>query len=170
MGTPWDAGCETASVPYGMPSYAKRQSMSPVEEVTALLGGAKVLGRKLRTQLDFIPLLRLGLPYGALVSLTDKLELSIDVTSTSLHLARRTLARRKGQDRLDAQESERIVRLADVAAHAAEVLGGLDKARQWLMADNRALGGVAPITLLDTDVGTRAVEDVLIRVHHGVYS
>lgn len=144
--------------------------MTTIEQVSELLGGRKVLGKRLRTPLDFIPLLREGLPYEALEAVTGKLEISIEMASASLQLARRTLARRKERNRLDEQESERIVRLADIAARAVVVLGDLDKARRWLITENRALGGVAPISLLDTDVGTRAVEDVLLRIEHGVYS
>jgi putative toxin-antitoxin system antitoxin component (TIGR02293 family) len=144
--------------------------MTAIEKVSELLGGRKVLGKKLHSQLELIPLLRKGLPYEALESVTDKLDISVEVASVALHLARRTLARRKESNRLDAQESERIVRLADMAARATTILGTVEKAKQWLTADNRALGGVAPISLLDTDVGTRAVEDVLLRIEHGVYS
>ena len=144
--------------------------MSAIEKVSELLGGRKVLGKKLHSQLELIPLLRRGLPYEALESLTDKLDISVDVASVALQLARRTLARRKESNRLDAQESERIVRLADIAARATSILGSVEKAKQWLTAQNRALGGAAPISFLDTDVGTRAVEDVLLRIEHGVYS
>ena len=150
---------------------AKRQArMATIEQVSELLGGRKVLGKKLHSQLELIPLLRKGLPYEALESVTGKLDISVEVASVALQLARRTLARRKEQNRLDGQESERIVRLADIAAHAVGILGSLEKAKRWLTASNRALGGVAPINLLDTDVGTRAVEDVLLRIEHGVYS
>jgi len=144
--------------------------MATVEKLSELLGGRKVLGRKLQSRLDLIPLLREGLPYEALEAITSKLEISIEVASASLQLARRTLARRKEQRRLDGQESERVVRLADIAAHASSTLGSLEKAKQWLTTNNRALGGIAPISLLDTDVGARAVEDVLLRIEHGVYS
>jgi putative toxin-antitoxin system antitoxin component (TIGR02293 family) len=146
------------------------KDMAAIEKVSELLGGRKVLGKKLHSRLDFIPLLRAGLPYEALEAVTGKLDISIEVVSASLQLARRTLARRKEQNRLDGQESERIVRLADVAARAVGLLGSLAQAKQWLTTNNRALGGVAPISLLDTDVGTRAVEDVLLRIEHGVYS
>lgn len=144
--------------------------MATIEQVSELLGGRKVLGKKLHSQLELVSLLRAGLPYEALEAITCKLDISVDVASMALHLARRTLARRKGQNRLDSQESERIVRLAGIAAQATSTLGGLDKAKPWLITPNRALGGAAPITLLDTDVGTRAVEDVLLRIEHGVYS
>ncbi|HEX7478057.1 MAG TPA: antitoxin Xre/MbcA/ParS toxin-binding domain-containing protein [Polyangiales bacterium] len=144
--------------------------MTAIEKVSELLGGRKVLGKKLHSQLELIPLLRKGLPYEALESVTDKLDISVEVASVALQLARRTLARRKESNRLDAQESERIVRLADMAARATSILGTVEKAKKWLTADNQALGGAAPISLLDTDVGTRAVEDVLLRIEHGVYS
>lgn len=144
--------------------------MTTVEQVSELLGGRKVLGKRPRTQLDFIPLLREGLPYGALEAITKKLDLSIETVSSSLQLARRTLARRKEQGRLGSPESERLVRLAGVATSAMTVLGSLEKATLWLTTHNRALGGVTPLSLLDTDVGARAVEDLLLRIEHGVYS
>jgi len=144
--------------------------VTPIEHVGELLGGHKVLGTNLHSRLDLIPLLRAGLPYEALEAVTTKLNISIEAASAALQLARRTLARRKESNRLDGHESERIVRLADIAAHAVSVLGSLDKATQWLTAGNRALGGATPITLLDTDVGTRAADDVLLRIEHGVYS
>jgi putative toxin-antitoxin system antitoxin component (TIGR02293 family) len=62
------------------------------------------------------------------------------------------------------------VRLANVTARATSVLGTEAKAKQWLTTSNPALGGEAPIDLLDTDVRAREVEDVLLRIEHGVYS
>ena len=144
--------------------------MSDIERVSDLLGGRKVLGRKLESRLDLIPLVRAGLPYKALESVTAKLNISIESATTALQLARRTLARRKETNRLGGQESERIVRLADVAARAVSVLGSVEKAMQWLTANNRALGGATPISMLDTDVGARATEELLLRIEHGVYS
>jgi putative toxin-antitoxin system antitoxin component (TIGR02293 family) len=144
--------------------------MATIEQVSELLGGRKVLGRKLHSQLELVSLLREGLPYEALEAVTSKLNISIEMASSALQLARRTLARRKESNRLDGLESERIVRLADIAAHAVTVLGGTEQATRWLTTPNLALGGVVPLTLLDTDVGTRAVDDVLLRVEHGVYS
>jgi len=35
---------------------------------------------------------------------------------------------------------------------------------------NRALGGRVPLHLLDSDAGAQAVERVLGRIEHGVYS
>ena len=67
-------------------------------------------------------------------------------------------------------ESDRAVRLARVYAIAVEMIGEEEKAVEWLSTPNRALGGERPLDQLDTDVGTRQVEDVLGRIAYGVYS
>ena len=145
--------------------------MATIEKVSGLLGGRKVLGRQLGSQLDFVPLVRAGFPYAAFESVAEKLELSVEAASESLQLPRRTLARRKKEaGRLGSRESERLLHLAEVAAQAMDVLGTSDKARAWLVASNRALGGASPLSLLDTDVGAKVVEEVLLRIEHGVFS
>jgi putative toxin-antitoxin system antitoxin component (TIGR02293 family) len=53
---------------------------------------------------------------------------------------------------------------------AEEAFGDEEKARRWLSRPNRAVGGHAPLTLLDSDAGALAVERVLGRIEHGVYS
>jgi putative toxin-antitoxin system antitoxin component (TIGR02293 family) len=98
------------------------------------------------------------------------MDLSLDETAERLGLARRTLARRKTLRTLDANESERVVRLADALAHAIDVLGSREKARRWLGEPNRALGGASPMSLLDTGLGAQAVDELLVRIDHGVFS
>jgi putative toxin-antitoxin system antitoxin component (TIGR02293 family) len=55
-------------------------------------------------------------------------------------------------------------------ARAEEALGDSEKAHRWLGRENRALGGERPVALLDSDAGARAVERVLGRIEHGVFS
>jgi putative toxin-antitoxin system antitoxin component (TIGR02293 family) len=82
----------------------------------------------------------------------------------------RTLARRKHQRLLSPVESDRLYRLAYVTHVASATLGGVEAARVWMSHTNRALGGVSPLSLLDTDIGCRQVEDTLARLSHGIYS
>lgn len=139
--------------------------------MVAILGGGRALGRAApRTEFDLIALVRKGVPYRALASAKAALAVSSDDLSRFLRLRKRTLARRKGENRLTAAESERLVRLARVAARAEEVLGDRDASLRWLRKPNRALGHVSPIELLDTDLGLDAVLDVLGRIEHGVFS
>ena len=67
-------------------------------------------------------------------------------------------------------DSDRLSRLARILAETIDVLGSEEKASQWLEAPNRALGGQTPLTLLDTDLGTQQVEEVLGRIQHGIFS
>jgi len=88
------------------------------------------------------------------------------------HVApRRTLSHRKGTERrLSPEQSDRFARVLRLHARAEEALGDADRAARWLKKANRALNGKRPIDLLSTDAGTRAVEKVLGRIEHGVYS
>ncbi len=143
---------------------------SSLDAVVALLGGKAVFRRTPRSRLELIPMVREGLPYAALEAIGAYLELSIESTAKSLGLSSRTLVRRKETGQLDALESERVLRLAEVAARTVEVFGNEENARHWLAEGNRALGGAKPLDMLDTDVGADAVRDVLGRIEHGVFS
>ena len=68
------------------------------------------------------------------------------------------------------EESAKLVRLARVIGRAEEVFEYIDVALDWMKSGNAALSGATPLSLLDTDEGTRRVEDVLIRIEHGVFS
>ena len=79
-------------------------------------------------------------------------------------------ARRKKERRLSAEESDRLVRFARVAAVADDVLETPKIAAEWLRTPNGTLGGAAPIDLLGTDLGAEQVETILVHIDYGVYS
>jgi putative toxin-antitoxin system antitoxin component (TIGR02293 family) len=108
-----------------------------------------------------------GLPYASLETVIGKLRLGRDEAAAVLHLPQRTIARRKKEQRLQADESDRVLRLARIGAQASATLGNEEKAAQWLRRPNRALGNRAPLELLDNDIGTRQVEEILGRMEHG---
>lgn len=119
---------------------------------------------------DLRRVVRRGLPFTSLERVMARFGLGRQQVSEVLHLPERTLARRKRERRLSPDESDRLVRLARVAAQAEETLGSAERAAAWLQRPNRALGGEPPLALLDTDLGAREVEAVLGRLEHGVYS
>lgn len=134
-----------------------------------VLGGPRVL-KKVRTEEELRERLREGLPYEAFDALRLAFGLSLSDLGAVLAVPERTLARRKLQRRLRPDESDRLFRLARIAAFAVAVLGSREKASAWLHEPNRALGNDAPVARLDTDLGSRQVEAVLGRIAHGVYS
>ena len=79
----------------------------------------------------------------------------------------RSLQRRKSQGRLARYESDRLYRLARLVSLAANFLGDRQTAIAWLKRPNRALGGVAPLAIIDTELGARQVENVLGRIGYG---
>ena len=113
---------------------------------------------------------RAGLPFAALDAVAKRYSVPVTRLAEILGLPARTLARRKKERRLSAEESDHLVRLARVAAMAEDVLETRDNATEWLRTPNRALGGVAPIDLLGTDLGAGQVETILVRIDYGVYS
>jgi putative toxin-antitoxin system antitoxin component (TIGR02293 family) len=139
--------------------------------IAEVLGGRKVLGRVVKDPADLARLVRRGLPATSVTALAEKLDLGNTVLSRKLGIPQRTLTRRLSKrSRLTAAESDRTVRLARVYAHAVEMIGSEEKAVEWLRTPNRALAGERPLDQLDTDVGARAVEDILGRIAYGVYS
>jgi uncharacterized protein (DUF2384 family) len=50
---------------------------------------------------------------------------------------------------------------------ANEYLGDRQHALHWLKRPNRALGGVAPVAAIDTELGARQVENILGRIAYG---
>lgn len=140
---------------------------------------------------------RLQIPYGATLSggrfdlggdlaLADRVEAGIptDAVDEAIRsgvvaaelvfntvLPRRTLAHRKEKEqRLSTEESDRFARLLRIYSRAEETLGDTERAWRWLGKENRALNNRRPVDLLSSDAGTRAVEKVLGRIDHGIFS
>lgn len=145
--------------------------MTAAEYVIDVLGGPRVFkGRTLPNATELRDRVRTGLPYQSLESIRERLNLSLPEAAIVLHVPLRTLARRRHGRKLDADESDRLYRLARIAGQAVAVLGNEEKAATWLRRANRALNGEVPLGLLDTDLGARQIEDVLGRIEHGVVS
>jgi putative toxin-antitoxin system antitoxin component (TIGR02293 family) len=145
--------------------------MTANEYLIDVLGGASVFrGRAVPTSTELRERIKKGLPYRSLESVRERLQLSVPEAVSVLHMPARTLARRRQTRRLDGDESDRLYRIARVAAHAFVVFGAEDKAAAWLRRPNRALNGERPIDLLDTDLGARQIDDILGRIEHGVVS
>ena len=149
--------------------------MAYLTELTKFMGGPTIVGSP-ASDFEFIKIIRRGLPKTVINRVVKSSAISADVLFTSLRISKRTLDRRtastagRKNNRLKPAESELIYRFSKALVTAAEVLGGRDKAKEWLFAENRALNGERPIDLLDTAIGFEDVLDVLHRIEFGVYS
>ena len=140
------------------------------ERLASTLGGPRALGSRIDTVAKLRARLRTGLPFASLESLGQAYAIDQKSLAAILAIPERTLARRKREKRLRADESDRLLRVARIAALAEATLGGREAAVRWLHRPNRALGSAVPLRHLDTELGAREVEDVLGRIAHGIAS
>lgn len=141
--------------------------VSELRAVVAELGGETVLGRPLRTQTDLQAAIREGFPQTVVEEVMHAVGLTLKELATSLDLSPRSLQRRRREGRLARYESDRLYRLARIIALAKHYLGDDEAAPRWLKRPNRALGGSTPLESIDTELGARAVENVIGRIAYG---
>jgi putative toxin-antitoxin system antitoxin component (TIGR02293 family) len=141
--------------------------VNELRAVIAELGGRQTLGRTLSNDRDMREAIREGFPPAVVAELMRASGLTLKELATALDLSPRSLQRRRRTGRLARYESDRLYRLARLVAIAEEYMGGRERALNWLKASNRALGGVAPVSAIDTELGARQVENLLGRIAYG---
>jgi putative toxin-antitoxin system antitoxin component (TIGR02293 family) len=141
--------------------------VNELHAVVGELGGSAGLGRAVHSEEDMSAAIRAGFPHTAVEGLLESSGLSLREVATSLDLSLRSLQRRKGQGRLARYESDRLYRLARLVALAEYFLGSRQLAIDWLKRPNYVLGGVAPLSVVDTELGARQVENILGRIGYG---
>jgi putative toxin-antitoxin system antitoxin component (TIGR02293 family) len=88
-----------------------------------------------------------------------------------LQVSERTLLRRLHEDKhFSAAESDRLYRLITLYSHAANVLGSLEAANEWMTSPALALGDQTPLAYATNEAGAKRVEQLLTRIDDGVYS
>ncbi|PIV83799.1 MAG: antitoxin [Nitrospirae bacterium CG_4_10_14_3_um_filter_53_41] len=138
--------------------------------VIDILGGTKVLEKKILTRLDMVELGGTGLPKKALLNLAKYLGISTGRMADLLPISERTLQRYAPKKHFDRIVSEQILRIAEVAARGTNVFGDKAKFIKWLESESKALGDKTPVSLLVSSFGVEMVLDELGRIEHGVFS
>jgi putative toxin-antitoxin system antitoxin component (TIGR02293 family) len=115
-----------------------------------------------------IDLIRGGVSAGVLEDMVKYLDTSKTVIFSVLKTPESTAHKAiKEGKALDAATSERVVRIADITRFAQETFGGQESAVTWLKRENRALGGVPPLSMLDTGPGADEVRKILSAINYG---
>lgn len=145
-----------------------------LQKVAELLGGARVLARRLTSALDAHELLLSGLPASALDHLVGHLVVIGKTRSLekAVGMSLRTWQRRKDAPAkpLSQEQSGRAWKFAEILAKATDVFGSQVEAEQWLERPAIGLDQRRPIDLLSTPAGVELVEDHLERLEYGVYA
>lgn len=116
-----------------------------------------------------IDAMRHGVSAEIVPGVAQRFGLSQDKLFEVLRLPKSTMKARIGANALlSAVEQDRIYRADRVWNRAVAVLEDEEAARCWITRENRSLGGVAPLSLLDTEAGYELVLDTLGRIAYGV--
>lgn len=135
-----------------------------------LLGGEAVLHAMPRVPMEWIPLLRQGLPSASIDAAIRLTRITQTDLARALNIPERTLVRRKREGTLSPEESAKLVRFARIVERAEMVFEDAEAALSWIQSPNASLGGVTPLSLLDTEIGADSVLDTLGRIEHGVFA
>jgi putative toxin-antitoxin system antitoxin component (TIGR02293 family) len=137
---------------------------------SSVLGGERVLQTRPRSTIEWIDLVRKGIPAPAIDAVMQRLNVRQAELSRALDIPERTLVRRKKEGVLNREESGKLLRLARIIERAAEVFEDGSVALDWMKSPNASLSGATPLSMLDTDLGAASVMDTLGRIEHGVFA
>jgi putative toxin-antitoxin system antitoxin component (TIGR02293 family) len=142
--------------------------------VAGLLGAPNTLRKVPQSALEAHEMLLRGLPTKALTHLVQNLvSLRWDESfAKAVGMSLRTYQRHASAfpKQLNAEQSGRTWKLAEILARATGVLGSKEEAEQWLERPATGLNQRPPIDLLATPAGVELVEDFLARLEYGVYA
>jgi len=129
------------------------------------------LGLKVKSREGFIRKIREGLDIKALEYFSHVIELSDRELAQYADISVRTLARRKQEGKLQADESDRVARISMLFDEAVNLFDNDEKrAAYWFRTPKKALGGASPIEYADTEPGAQEVRDLIGRIEHGVFA
>lgn len=118
-----------------------------------------------------VRLLRRGFSYKTLIALSAASGIPEGELAAIIEIPERTLARRRIAGKLRQDESERLLRLANVMHKAVQLFeGDVRTAVAWLRTPQKALSYNAPLSYARFEVGAQAVQDLIGRLEHGVFS
>jgi putative toxin-antitoxin system antitoxin component (TIGR02293 family) len=112
----------------------------------------------------------LSLPFSDVERLSAKLAISPSDLLDLIGVSERTAARRRNEGLLHKDEADRLMRVHRIFNEAIRVFGTEKKAATWLNRPRPVLGGVTPLSLLDTDAGAWEVTQELGRIDYGIFS
>ncbi|MGE0625363.1 MAG: antitoxin Xre/MbcA/ParS toxin-binding domain-containing protein [Pseudomonadales bacterium] len=112
--------------------------------------------------------IRQGLTVQKVDLLSERLRVSKADALRLIGLPRQTFNRRKAAGRLTAEESDRVVRYAELIARAIDLMGDEAAAATWLSTPAPSLGNDTPLDHATTELGAREVLQLIGRLEHGI--
>ncbi len=119
------------------------------------------------TNESLLDLSQVQVPYSSIAVVAERLDAEPESLLEIIGMTPRTAARRKAAGYLKPAEADRLCRIIRVFEETVRVFGSLGNAATWLRTPHLLLWHFAPLRLLDSDAGAKAVTDELIRIEYG---
>lgn len=87
-----------------------------------------------------------------------------------LHTTDRTLRRYTAKQKLNPEQSERLIEMAKLYTRGEDVFESLENFKTWMATPVAALGNKQPKDFLDTSMGIQLLMDELGRIEHGIFA
>lgn len=135
--------------------------------VADMMGGVGTLGRSISSIGELREAVESGLPVTALDAVVRHVaQDDRGAAELKYRIVPKTTLRRRL--RLDPEESQRLERLARMSALAEDVWENADLAHEFLTSAQPQLGGERPVDLARSDLGTRQVEMLLMKLEYAL--
>jgi putative toxin-antitoxin system antitoxin component (TIGR02293 family) len=88
--------------------------------------------------------------------------------ANATHLTARTIERKKLDEKISPEASERAILIGKLYYSGEKIFGDREKFLQWMEKSNFELEGKKPKEMLDTITGIGLVDDIFVRIQHGM--
>ena len=144
---------------------------TPARRIAGYHRHGRSLGLSASDTFDLIQQIERGYSFTTLLTLEANSGVSLALLASVIGIPERTLARRKTSGKLEADESERLLRISTLFEKCVELFeGDVTAAVNWLTSPKKALNRQPPLLYARTELGAREVEDLIGRIDHGVFS
>jgi putative toxin-antitoxin system antitoxin component (TIGR02293 family) len=139
---------------------------SVLDTVTALKPGRKHHDRNLHL-VDINPQ---SVPWSSIAGFSTRLGIEPAALLRLIGMPERTALRRKGEGYLKPDEADRLLRIGRIFEEATRVFGDERRAAGWLSHPSPFFYDAPPLSFLDSDGGTQAVSEELVRIDYGEFA
>ena len=140
--------------------------MVAVARIAEVMGGSRVLGRRVASWSDLDDAVAAGLPRAALDALVRRVGSPADSIRLKYRIVPKATYQRSAH--LNPAHSQKAERLARVFAMVEDIWQDETDARQFMNTPHPELNGRTPLEVAMTEVGARQVEEVIERGRHGL--
>jgi putative toxin-antitoxin system antitoxin component (TIGR02293 family) len=124
------------------------------------------------TKMERVSLIREGIPYGTLKSISTRMNVPVKSILSLMTLPQTTYNKKIGENALlGSRDSELVMLITELLDFGIEVFNAEEeKFQRWLKKSNPSLGGKAPESYLDTVTGIYMVKQCLNRLEYGSFA